>query len=373
MKTKKINFIIVILLFISFTLPYGCDKSDDVTVIKPVADFISNQSTVDLGAEIQFTDQSTNSPENWTWDFGDGATSSSQNPSHVYTTAGTYTVSLTVTNTSGSDTRIRTNYITVTDSNSNYSLIVKMVDNALNGDLGQIDAEIELAPGVYSFEIETTTAKFGTNQSPWEGVFLYTHELISSGKPAPNFMTTLNGIGNIKTIDLSNASGNIAIQGFMVPNVPTNDDSGEVKIKITNNSTNDILYLLVSMVDNALNGDLGQISSEVTLPPGKYNFSIESTSAKFGTTQTPWEGVFLYTHELISSGKPAPNYMTSLNGIGNIKTIDLSNASGHITIQGFMIPNVPTNDDSGEVKITIVKIDKSHLFCHLRHFNLQKK
>ena len=48
--------------------------------------------------------------------------------------------------------------------------------------------------------------------------------------------------------------------------------------------------------------------------------------------------------------------MTTLNGIDNIKTIDLSNKSNDITIQGFMVPNVPTYDDSGEVNISIVKV-----------------
>ena len=50
-----------------------------------------------------------------TWSFGDGGTSTLQNPSHTYTAAGTYTVSLTATNAQGSDTATKTNYITVTE------------------------------------------------------------------------------------------------------------------------------------------------------------------------------------------------------------------------------------------------------------------
>ena len=37
----------------------------------------------------------------WLWDFGDGQTSTLQNPSHVYATPGSYTVTLTVTNSDG--------------------------------------------------------------------------------------------------------------------------------------------------------------------------------------------------------------------------------------------------------------------------------
>ncbi|HLI93576.1 MAG TPA: PKD domain-containing protein, partial [Puia sp.] len=47
---------------------------------------------------VQFKDQSTNNPTSWEWDFGDGQTSSYQNPNHSYPTAGTYTVTLIARN-----------------------------------------------------------------------------------------------------------------------------------------------------------------------------------------------------------------------------------------------------------------------------------
>jgi len=53
---------------------------------------------------VSFTDTSLEDITSWAWDFGDGGTSTSQNPQHTYTTAGEYTVSLTVTNNAGSDT-----------------------------------------------------------------------------------------------------------------------------------------------------------------------------------------------------------------------------------------------------------------------------
>jgi YVTN family beta-propeller protein len=54
-------------------------------------------------APVQFTDQSSASPNGWMWDFGDGGMSSEQNPTHVYTSTGTYTVTLAATNNCGSD------------------------------------------------------------------------------------------------------------------------------------------------------------------------------------------------------------------------------------------------------------------------------
>ena len=50
----------------------------------------------------------------WSWNFGDGGTATTQSPSHTYSAAGVYTVSLTATNASGSDPEVKNNYITVT-------------------------------------------------------------------------------------------------------------------------------------------------------------------------------------------------------------------------------------------------------------------
>ncbi|NIM51496.1 MAG: PKD domain-containing protein, partial [Gemmatimonadales bacterium] len=47
---------------------------------------------------VSFTDLSTGSPTSWSWDFGDTGTDAVQNPSHTYTAAGSYTVSLTAYN-----------------------------------------------------------------------------------------------------------------------------------------------------------------------------------------------------------------------------------------------------------------------------------
>lgn len=62
---------------------------------------------------VSFTDHSTGTPTAWFWDFGNGATSTLQNPSTTYFTAGTYTVTLKVTNGNGSNSLTKTSYITV--------------------------------------------------------------------------------------------------------------------------------------------------------------------------------------------------------------------------------------------------------------------
>jgi len=80
----------------------------------PVAAFTANTISGTAPLIVNFTDQSTNSPTSWQWNFGDGTTNDQQNPSHTYQNAGTYTVSLTVTNSHASDKETKNNYITVT-------------------------------------------------------------------------------------------------------------------------------------------------------------------------------------------------------------------------------------------------------------------
>ena len=75
--------------------------------------FTADKTSGEAPLTVKFTDQSTNGPTSWAWDFGDGTTSTLQNPEHIYTEAGTYTVKLTVSNADGTDVMIRTAYITV--------------------------------------------------------------------------------------------------------------------------------------------------------------------------------------------------------------------------------------------------------------------
>ncbi|MEA2566344.1 MAG: hypothetical protein QOD49_1521, partial [Actinomycetota bacterium] len=70
----------------------------------PTASFTSSASSALTSVPITFTDTSSGSPTAWSWSFGDGTTSTIQNPSHAWATAGTYTVSLTATNSYGPST-----------------------------------------------------------------------------------------------------------------------------------------------------------------------------------------------------------------------------------------------------------------------------
>ena len=77
----------------------------------PIAEFSANITSGTSPLSVNFTDQSTNDPTSWQWDFGDGGTSTQQNPSHTYNTDGSYAVTLTATNGNGSNVKTKPNYI----------------------------------------------------------------------------------------------------------------------------------------------------------------------------------------------------------------------------------------------------------------------
>jgi len=113
---------------VTYTTLGSCPDTNTVNVIintctlpLPVANFSASQTNICEGDCINFTDLSTSSATggitNWSWNFvgSTTTTSSSQNPTNIcYNTAGTYSVTLTVTDVNGIDDSTIINYITVT-------------------------------------------------------------------------------------------------------------------------------------------------------------------------------------------------------------------------------------------------------------------
>ncbi len=86
----------------------------------PVADFFASNTNPAINTTVNFFDNSTNVPTSWSWTFSPntitymgGTNSASQNPQVQFNALGQYTVSLTATNSYGSDPEIKTNYINV--------------------------------------------------------------------------------------------------------------------------------------------------------------------------------------------------------------------------------------------------------------------
>jgi parallel beta-helix repeat protein len=79
----------------------------------PLADFAASPLSGAAPLAVQFADLSAGDATAWSWDFGDGATSTLQNPSHIFQNPGSFTVKLTAGNSGGQSTRTKTGYIAV--------------------------------------------------------------------------------------------------------------------------------------------------------------------------------------------------------------------------------------------------------------------
>jgi gliding motility-associated-like protein len=101
--TFKLPFLVLFMMAASFGLA------------QPVADFSATPLNGCAPLPVSFTDLSTGSPTAWQWDLGNGTLSTQQNPTTTYFTPGIYTITLTVTNASGSNTVTKSQYISVSD------------------------------------------------------------------------------------------------------------------------------------------------------------------------------------------------------------------------------------------------------------------
>jgi len=119
------NKLIVILAMLVLLVLPGTAMAADLSVSgkilqnSPVAAFSASPTSGFRPLSVTFTDQSTNSPTSWTWEFRITGTetwtqfSTDQNPTYIFTNSGTYDIRLTVTNSGGSSQEVKTGFITV--------------------------------------------------------------------------------------------------------------------------------------------------------------------------------------------------------------------------------------------------------------------
>jgi PKD repeat protein len=157
----------------------------------PVADFSGTPTTLCEGNTVTFTDLSTNTPTGWAWSFPGGtpSTSTSQNPTITYNTAGTYNVTLTATNAFGSDPDTKTNYITVNELPGNAGVITGSTNECNN------------ATGV-SYSISAVTGATSYNWTVPAGA------TVASGQGTTNITVNFGTNSGNVSVTPSNSCGN---------------------------------------------------------------------------------------------------------------------------------------------------------------------
>lgn len=108
----------------------------------PVANFVGTPTSGTAPLTVQFDELASGTVDTYSWTFGDGGTSTAANPSHTYTLAGTYTVTLTVTGPGGSDSETKSGYIVVdAPPSTGPRLYFSFTDNASVPGVGTVTDE----------------------------------------------------------------------------------------------------------------------------------------------------------------------------------------------------------------------------------------
>jgi PKD repeat protein len=229
------------------------------------ADFTSNTTNGCFPLVVQFSDLSTGSPSSWQWSFGNGNTSTIQNPSAIYSSPGTYTVSLTV---NGGSTETKVNYI--------------VVHNNPTAEFSAVET-LGCAPATISF-VNESTADAGQGLS-YEWVFgdgststetnpqkIYTDD----GTYSITLVTT-NQFGCVST---STKSNYIEIEKYFAE-FSTDTEiycSTPAKVNFTNNSVGpgDLTYIW-SFGDGTVSSEINPIHEFTN--PGTYNVKLTVLSS----------------------------------------------------------------------------------------------
>ena len=192
-----------------------------------VANFTGTPTSGPTPLTVQFTDLSAGNPTTWEWNFGDGSTSTQQNPSHPYTT-GVYNVTLNVTNALGEESSFtRLNYINV----SSTSLAISNVVVATGTTAAYVTWDTNIAAN--STVEYGATAAYGANVSSAD--LVTAHALTISGlSPATTYhyrITSYDVAGNMAvtadavftTRSSGGGGGGGGGGGFVAPTTPVQE------------------------------------------------------------------------------------------------------------------------------------------------------
>lgn len=162
-------------------------------VVPLVANFTASPTSGNAPLSVTFTDTSTGVPTSWEWDFtNDGSVdSTSQNPTVTYSTPGTYSVKLAVTNSTSNDNEVKTGYITVSTPPpvANFTVtptygVAPLSVAFTNTSTGQITS--------YAWDFNNNGTTDSTAQSP-------AHVYSQPGTYSPNLVVTGPGGTSFKT------------------------------------------------------------------------------------------------------------------------------------------------------------------------------
>lgn len=217
------------------TITHVVTVSTATPAVPPVSSaFDFTPATSVVGGSVSFTDRSTGSPTSWQWNFGDGATSSAQNPTHIYGFQGTYAVTLTVANATSSSAMSHT--ITISAPTAYRTLVpVAAQTNGVGGSVWRTELTVfnggrEAASGQFTFipagggSVLTRGLVVGANQSLTYANALSDLFGLSIGSGAITIeASSATSTPALRVTSRTFTTGSTGTYGQSVPNVSSDD------------------------------------------------------------------------------------------------------------------------------------------------------
>ena len=228
-------------IFIALSCAMIITLCGSVSAAAPSANFTANTTNGVGPVTVQFNDTSTGNVTSWNWNFGDNATSTQQNPIHTYTALGAHNVTLSVSNSDGSNSLEKTNYITiwnVSSMSSNNGIDIYVANNA--------GVKYDMPNGV------TTSAQYG-------GVYPY----------VPNTYYIAEGGGGTNPIQLSTNPNLIPGLNAPATYTTTTNQSGTFYVVFRGG----IMHLDDAILMIAVNGTIPDDFS-VNIAASGYNYTL---------------------------------------------------------------------------------------------------
>lgn len=177
---KNTRYILLLAAFFTFT---NCNKDDDtITTLPPMAEFEISNTTPKVDEQIIFTNTSQHATS-YEWDFGDGNSSTDENPVHSYASAGSFSVKLTATGEGGSDSASKV--VTVMDATP----IADFTINKTTAGIGERISFTNTSLNATEYEWDFGDGNMSIETNP-------THEYDEAGNYTVKLVASNNGLEN---------------------------------------------------------------------------------------------------------------------------------------------------------------------------------
>jgi len=273
----------------------------------PVANFTANRTSGTAPLDVQFTDASTGTVSSYAWDFdNDGnVDSTKQNPVYTYAAAGNYTVNLTVANAGGSDSKVKTEYIVVSEPLPE-APVANFTANVTSG-TAPLDVQFNDAStgnvSSYAWDFDNDGKVDSTKQNP-----VYTYA--AAGNYTVN-LTVANAGGNDSKVKTEYIVVSEPLPGAPVANFTANVTSGTapLDVQFTDASTGTISSYAWDF-DND-----GNVDSTEQNPVYTYtatgNYTVNLTVANAGGSDSKVKTEYIVVSEPLP-GAPVANFTANV-------------------------------------------------------------